>query len=404
MVSATLDFPSKPNRVFKDYLTLNKKMMIDQCIFEVYRRDKKVFIPDFGAFIYSEYNDDVDFNDLLTFDDGKVVEEIQKQQSINEAEARIALNNYVQDIKNTLATGKLHFIQGFGNLLKDDNGSISIKKSDAVDTDEVNPEEAPKLTDHPGEPEMEDFYSVAETTESAVEEQDHSDWSTLPPDHEDKPLWEEETVPTEKAPEPFSYTSTKEEEVADKYEANFEIEHHENKGSKKLKTVAWVTIPLLILGIAAFYYFNFHQTKEVSVNGELPKTISEALLVKTPEQTIQEESDYALPSTEQTALPAQSADQADQTNVELPPASMVSDVDEAKTYCLVLGSFKIEHNAERYQQRLQDRGIEARKFKGRNGFYFVGMKNIKGKTNATRMLSEVKAENPNAWIINKERI
>ena len=55
--------------------------MIDRCIFEVYNRDKKVFIPDFGAIIYSEYNDQIDFNDLLTFDDGKVVEEIQKPEA-----------------------------------------------------------------------------------------------------------------------------------------------------------------------------------------------------------------------------------------------------------------------------------------------------------------------------------
>ena len=56
--------------------------MIDQSINEVFQRDKKVFIPDFGAIIYSEITDSIDFNNLLTFDDGKVIAEIQIQNHL----------------------------------------------------------------------------------------------------------------------------------------------------------------------------------------------------------------------------------------------------------------------------------------------------------------------------------
>ena len=62
--------------------------MIDQAIYKVFKRDKKVIIPDFGAFIHSEITDTADFNALLNFDDGKIIAQIQKQQNLSEEDSK----------------------------------------------------------------------------------------------------------------------------------------------------------------------------------------------------------------------------------------------------------------------------------------------------------------------------
>ena len=103
--------------------------MIEQCISTVYKRDEWVIIPDFGAIIYSDYSDEADFNNLLNFDDGKVVAEIQKQQSITEDEARAALEAYVKEIQAKLDKGNPVFIQDIGSLEKSKDGSITIQKT-----------------------------------------------------------------------------------------------------------------------------------------------------------------------------------------------------------------------------------------------------------------------------------
>ena len=381
--------------------------MILQCIIEVYQRDKKVFIPDFGAFIYSEFNDDVDFNDLLTFDDGRVVEAIQKAQTISEDEARNALNSYVYDVKQTLDAGKLHFMDGFGYLARDQGGAICLRKSDNADTNEDkdtsgSPEDTDQSFIPSGSSENDSSEASNPDIQSQFETKEPSDWSALLTDKETDVFLEEPANLLNYEGESFAYGASSKEKTASEHEEMLEFEYNEKGGKRTLKTAAWIIIPLLFLAAAAFYYFQFYNGSEVSEQHELPTTISEALLVTTPEQPESEKTSLnEEPKTSQTKEPTvQNLAKAASSNNAL----SITAEDEAKTYCLVLGSFKEEPNADRYQQRLQISGMAANKFKGRNGFYFVGMENIEGKSTAIKLLSDVKADNPNAWIINKERI
>lgn len=383
--------------------------MIDQNIFEVFQRDKKVFIPDFGAFIYSEFNDAVDFNDLLTFDDGKVVAEIQKHQSITEDEARNALNSYVRDIKNTLDQGKLHFIEGFGYLAKDESGAINLRKAAHLDDAEAenisgSADDNPPSVEHPQSSGNDTFDTNTVNIPTPFEVQEHSDLSNLLTDNEIDIL-NEETSSSDGDLENEDDRYTTIQDAQTEYEEHLEIEYTEKGGKSTLKTVAWIVIPLIFLAAAVFYYFNFYKTNEIIEQRELPKTISGALLMEAPEQTEQEEGELADMQAEQNASkPEQPAVRIVPKTEFKDPAVIVSTEDEAKTYCLVLGSFKEEGNADRFQQRLQGGGMVTNKFKGRNDFYFVGIENIEGKSSAIKLLSDVKADNPNAWIINKERI
>ncbi len=356
--------------------------MIDQCIYEVYQRDKKVFIPDFGAIIYSEFNDDINFNEHLTFDDGKVVAEIQKKDFMSEEEARKVLDEYVQEIKNSLGQGKLHFFGGIGYLSKDENGSFFLQKSKSEKMESAPENDVPSAENSPFDPIEE--YTPFELTK---EEESSPPWSEAYSDDsgyaaEDNFSDSEET-----------YTSTAPEEQ----EAMGAV-YHEHKKQNSLKTVFWIMIPVLLLAAGAYYYFNFYQEGD---HQSLPETISEALGYKeasTSSEEVGTEADNSSSVKEDSQL-AQTTS-SDTHIIDTPDETD----NESKTYCLVFGSFKVERNADRYEQRLLSRGIDVKKFKGKDNFYFVGVDQIKGKTKAVKILTETRQKYPDAWIINRALI
>jgi hypothetical protein len=369
--------------------------MIDQCIYKVYQRDKKVFIPDLGAIIYSEYNDDVDFNEHLTFDDGKVVEEIQKQQFLSEEEARNALEEYVQDIKSSLGKGKLHFFGGIGYLSKDEKGSCFLQKS--------KPEKAKKTKSSPKK--SEPSTAVENSPFDPIDERVPFDKGS--PDDESSPPWSDaysdessssETNFSDSA-DPYNYVESEEPERPG-------VIYREERSRNPLKTVFWIVVPILILAAGAYYYFNYYPSDEQAGKGDLPTTISEAL---NKEKTSTPEEDN---STENEINASESGD-AQSGKLTTPSTSEVTPIidtpadggdvlNESKTYCLVLGSFKVERNADRYEQRLLSRGMDVKKFRGKDNFYFVGVDQIRGKTNAVKRLTETRQQYPNAWIINRD--
>jgi hypothetical protein len=183
--------------------------MIDQSITEIYQRDGKVFIPDFGAFIYSEITDTTDFNDLLTFDDGKLISEIQKQQNLPEDEAWDVLNQYIEDTKSTINQGNLHFIEGIGYLAKDTQGVFSIQETlsspDSAEDVEVQESESTDINVHEDQLEDNTELSDAYQEEPNIDEPIELDSESFPAVED---LDEEQTNDNDFA------TATSEEEIS----------------------------------------------------------------------------------------------------------------------------------------------------------------------------------------------
>lgn len=371
--------------------------MIDRCIFEVYNRDKKVFIPDFGAIIYSEYNDQIDFNDLLTFDDGKVVEEIQKQGSMSEEEARNALEEYVQTLKSEVGPGKSHYLHGIGYMTENERGNIIIQQAKTDFDDSFADDDVPSAprTDSSGNKTEEEEISDTESTrkptvdtgDTSEKEQsneiDESYELTEPqgtagsifdPDAEDQPDDVDETV--------FDV----EEQQTFNFEKEVQIEEEKPRQNNSLKIAFLVLVPILLIAAAIYYFLTSNAEKDGSDN-----SVS-APITQTSEPMpaeIEETTEAGNVSEEQVKEEISSE------------ASLYDAAEEAKTFCLIMGSFKVERNADRYLYRLKQRGIEATKFRGRKNFFFVGIKDIDGKTRAVEKLTEIKQSVPSAWIYNK---
>jgi nucleoid DNA-binding protein len=364
--------------------------MIDQCISLVFQRDKKVFIPEFGAIIYSEFNDNVDFNELLTFDDGKVIEEVQKQQSISEEEARKALEKYVKKIKSTVEKGKSHHIAGIGHLTKDDQGSLMIQKEkSSIDESKKPKKSAPVVSEEIVNEDKKEEIQVDEvnkdTEDQDLEFQDSTDFTeeeTAPefPRFEKTPIF-----PVEENDNDETIFSVEEEDKF-VYEDELEINETETERGRGLKIAFLIIIPIVLIAAGVYYYLNYYKAEKVKDNTNQVESI--------PKNSV-------LDSTEKTTEVSKSK-QSSNVSATTVSNAQTDQIDEDKTFCLIMGSFKVESNADKYQRRLKQKGLNPNKFKGRKNFYFVGIESIKGKSNAVKQLTEIKSKVPSAWIYNKD--
>ncbi len=240
--------------------------MIDHSIYEVFQRDKKVVIPDFGAILFSEVTDTIDFSDLLTFDDGKVIAEIQKQQNLPEEEARYALSEYVQRIINTLNQGMLHFFEGIGYLAKDPQGSFFIHKTkpspDLVSEEKVQESEETGIDKH--QEEIDDNSNALEHRHDDKDYLDQSDMEsasiqlkknvnkglTSDDDYPPTTSQEELNAPIDNE---YSYKrlwSEEDENVQEYYKRKENLYDHDKKRSPFITAIS-VALPLIPMGLGA---------------------------------------------------------------------------------------------------------------------------------------------------------
>ena len=414
--------------------------MIDPCIYKVYKRDKKVFIPEFGAIIYSEASDTLDFNDLLTFDDGKVIEEIKAKHKLSEEKAREKLEEHVSNLKTKLEEGKSHLIRGLGYLFKNEQGSYAIQKSkpklqptsdakpedseftppvdipeqsitakeeSSIEEDKIlnEPEEA--ISPEEVEPDLivgSEFEEPEENSEEESSTQEtNSRFNLL--DDEDRPDDDEQ---------PFTHQPVLAEEDEDiqEYYKRKDDYYSDEKSKRPLVAILAAVLAIIVIAAGLFYYFNYYSSDIQLTNNDVPEASSTAMskneadaqIVKTNavENTDKSDADIEI------ASKIQNTESNERKSVETvesakPTLSDYSSNGKEKHYSLILGSFKVEHNANRYQEQLEGRGLEVSIFRRGGPFHFVGYEEIAGKSNAVRILAELREDEPAAWIIRKQQ-
>ena len=468
--------------------------MIDQCIIKVYKKDQKVFIPDFGAIIHSEDSDKHYFNQHLTFDDGKLVKEIIKKEKITDEEAREKLETYISRLKKEIESNKPYLLDGIGYLQLDDRGDIVINETqkiydlqepvagavleepdppteakehiqDQQESDEIQSFEEPLSEEDTSEadtaevdtdpntflePDLVEDEPTSLVNESdstpapiieepeegfvlgqlegdpVIEEPESIDKSDYPPDEQDE---DEEELP--QWVENDEGIRENDEKVMQYYKKKEELE---NRGSGK--SALWFAVPVILIILAATYYFKIYDgqknfvdqfksvfTSEEGLSAD-NKPIDEDIDEENPEGAMtnisseiseQKSTDnedipdenHAPP--EENIVDEQTESSQEQTNPETPKVeesevedvSVVQNLDsEGKTYQVILGSFKLESNADSYLEVLQSRGHKVTKFRGDNDFHFIGFDNIESKSKALAVLREMRNDHePQAWIV-----
>ncbi len=383
--------------------------MIEACIFEVYKRDRRVFIPEFGALIYSEFNDDIDFNSHLTFDDGKIVAEIMERQGTSDDEARIALNAYVQQLKDSIGQGKLHYIKGIGYFCMDQDGNYMVQKNNpdedtndaftsGATTEEASLDPFDKLIDFDNEPIGKTDQNIEAGISPKSDELDAG---------EDDPMldFDGNLIKKDDSIADYNDDNFQEDYREDTFSVNIDPAYQPDKKSGPNKAIISIAaVVVLILIAVSVYFFGFRNISEEVAAKPMPKSIAEALAVNNKD--IKEDIDEA----DEAALDREEIiDATEEKTTETPevsePVNSLTDAasieDESKTFCLIFGSFEEEKNADRYLKRIQPGVTGAKKISGRKGLYYIAIDNLKGKTSATQLLDQMQNDFPQAWIYNQ---
>jgi hypothetical protein len=399
--------------------------MIDPSIYKIYKEEKKVFIPDFGAIIYSEATDTIDFNELLTFDDGKVIEEIQSKQKSGKREARKALKDHIAKVKAKLEDGKPHLIRGLGYLFKDEEGSYAIQKNKpeikkaAKKTAEKDQENEVIIPPVDLEPEQEELNINDEfEAENEVEE---AKTEVIEPDDFASDLDKPQAMADDVEEEDYAQsTGTEEDEYAYKpflSEENEDVqEYYKRKDEyydgddrrKRLWFYAAAAILILMLTAAGLYYFVFDSDQDFDSSAQTSMASAEPMSTQPEEQTAPENASESAANQGDYQVTENAANEQRATSE--PAASTASSISSPtygsnnRTYSLILGSFRVDENANNFHRYLTDKQLDVRIFNWGGSFQFVGFERIEGKDEALKLLAEMREEEePTAWIIRNKQ-
>jgi cell division septation protein DedD len=142
--------------------------------------------------------------------------------------------------------------------------------------------------------------------------------------------------------------------------------------------VLWIAFFVIILSIGGFYFYSIFLSPQLNNDNELlasnEKPTTEKITPKPISNTEQNDGSTETASSFESGKEKLKALSNDAEATRFTEDSDFMDEDEQKTFSLILGSFKVERNADKFRQRLQSRGINVEKFRGLKGYYFVGMK------------------------------
>jgi len=103
--------------------------MINNYLRELVQNNRRVIIPDFGAFLKKDKDtaksdDFVTFSPFLRFNDGLLEGYLAEKKNITKEEASATVRRYVQEIKQTIAKQRPYYVDDLGAFYEDERGSV----------------------------------------------------------------------------------------------------------------------------------------------------------------------------------------------------------------------------------------------------------------------------------------
>lgn len=96
--------------------------MINKIIAEYLQTNKRLVVPHFGAFIRKENSEAIVFVPFLKKDDGVLQQLLVSEYGMDSADAQAVIDEYIAEIKESIAVRGAYVIEGVGRLMTDSNG------------------------------------------------------------------------------------------------------------------------------------------------------------------------------------------------------------------------------------------------------------------------------------------
>ncbi|MDR1056738.1 MAG: hypothetical protein LBL90_13195 [Prevotellaceae bacterium] len=235
--------------------------IIDKYLKELVQNNRRVIIPDLGAFLVKENPDgtkNIIFSSFLRYNDGFLEESIAQKVQLSKPDVSVAIKKFVNEVKRLLRSKRRCDVEGFGYFTLDDKGAVqfvsyegTIKATNSlvIDNKPINTEEkqAVPVINEPEE---------VQTKENTVTERpvQASDNTTVIPPKQELPA----IPPVEKAVEaPENSQTPPNSPPVIKPESILEKELRE---AKKRSRLLWVIIFQLIMIIFLLTLLYLHTT------------------------------------------------------------------------------------------------------------------------------------------------
>lgn len=103
--------------------------MINSYLRELVQNNRRVIIPDFGAFLQKDkaattLENSLTFSPFLRFNDGLLEDYLVEKEHLTKEVASAKVRQYVQEIKQTIANQRPYYVDDLGAFFEDERGSV----------------------------------------------------------------------------------------------------------------------------------------------------------------------------------------------------------------------------------------------------------------------------------------
>lgn len=392
---------------------------------ELIRGNKRLIIPNIGAFLHRETDNasqlGITFSPFLKYNDGQLEELLVNSYGFTKIKASERVKKLSSEIFEEINDKGAYAIPGIGSLVLDSKGSITLISTDeSVDTkesdsknlssspknDEVLPtKNANKLDDFSEKQSPEGIPSTANTKGSPNSEH----YTEIAPGVERVNTNALHSILIEKSPDRIEEDiPAKEEQTKTDMKKN-----HKGNGNKPpmVKVAVFVIVSLTVILVFSFIVrelaflpddTDWESAKSKNENVEPIKLPNEFQSKTDP---LDKKFESTNPDNEKSSQESNTQPKTENTEeiIEKAMTGNATKGSQSAVFSLVLGSFSEKVNAQKYIEELQAKGLKAEIYSKPNGKHLVVLGQYKSKDEANIQKEKIKNQFQGIWIISREQ-
>lgn len=372
-------------------------MVIDKHLKELALSNRRVIIPDLGAFLSKEGDGDeknLIFSSFLKYNDGFLEKQLAEKENISQSQAADEIKKFVDEVTKTLHAKQNYAIDNLGFFHMDERGSIAFApQGTKISTKPVEEKSAvavPAMAVASSTPKEKPANQKSESTTAVSPSQKAEQTNGEEPKVEQpavKPLTPQQTTPVtplSSTPVPPQQTPPAKQQPA-------------AKSSNNNGLLITVIILLLVILALLLLYFMVPSIKE-KVNSMFgaKSTTTEQFIENHPGTPPATDTIPAVDTTKQDQI--ETTQVVKDENVATKTASTYS-----SNYYVIVGTFQEKSNAEKLYKRCIADGYDAELLPKMGPLYPVSIFNSPSKAECTKVMREAQHKYGDAWIFKSKR-
>lgn len=371
-------------------------MVVDKHLKEFALSNRRVIIPDLGAFLSKEGDGDeknLIFSSFLKYNDGFLEKQLAEKEKISQAQAGEEIKKFVEEVTKALRARQNYVIANFGFFHMDERGSIAFAPQGtevaSKPTVVAAPVAATTTTSTPKEAAPKKPGSTTTTVAATpIAEQPKVEQTTV------KPLTPQQTTPVTPPP---SRPATPQQTPPAKQQP---VKKSNNNGL----LITIIILLLVIVGLLLLYFMVPSIKEKINSMFGIKSTTTEQVITQPVDSTAIAAADDSL---RQAQAIADSIRLAEEKAAEETKTEEVATPKTASTYgsnyYVIVGTFQEKSNADKLYKRCIADGYDAELLPKMGPLYPVSIYNSPSKAECSKVMREAQGKYGDAWIFKSRR-